>query len=106
MWKMPILTKPRTSSAKDPERTTGCYVLARPLPASYMSEFSVVGLLVDRLEEAVQVLGANHFSVHDATGDMEVAIDRPGNLQMIVRLLTENGIKCELADVVSGIYQG
>jgi hypothetical protein len=106
MGKIPILAKDGGKSAEDPGQPRGCYPLARPLPNFYMADYSVMGLLVDKLEEALRVLGENGFSVLAETGDLEVAIDHPGELQDLVRLLKENGIGCEINDVVSGIYQG
>ncbi len=106
MWKLPILAKEKTRSGKDRGQPEACCRLARPLPISYMAEYSVLGLLVDKLEEAVRVLGENRFPVLDAAGDLEVAMNHPGQLHEIVRLLKEHDLECEIADVVSGIYQG
>jgi hypothetical protein len=106
MWKIPILKKYRALTGERAQRSGACYALVRPLPVCYMAEYSVVGLLVDGVDEAIRVLAENKFSVHDETGDLEVIIDEPGVLPKIVRLLAENGIASELADVVSGIYQG
>jgi hypothetical protein len=106
MGRMPILAQNRDCSGGDQQRRRGCYRIARPLPVFYMADYSVLGLLVDKLEEAVRVLGENKFSVSEENNDIEVSIDHPTQLQGIVQLLTENGVGCELADVVSGIYQG
>ncbi len=106
MWKLPILAKEKSESGKDREQPKACYRLARPLPVFYMSDYSVLGLLVDKLEEAVRVLGENRFSVLEAAGDLEVAMNHPGQLQDIVRLLKEHDVECEIADLISGIYQG
>ena len=106
MGRIPLVAKDRGSSGKDPQQPRECYVIARPLPIFYMSDYSVLGLLVDKLEEAVEVLGRNHFSVTEDAGDVEVAVDTPGRLPEIIQILKENGIRCEIADVVGGIYQG
>ena len=100
------MAKDRGSSGKDRQHPRECYVIARPLPIFYMSDYSVLGLLVDKLEEAVEVLGRNHISLTEDAGDLEVAVDTPGRLPEIVQMLKENGICCEIADVVGGIYQG
>jgi hypothetical protein len=106
MWKIPVLAKQKGKSGNNREQDNACYRLARPLPIFYMSDYSVLGLWVDQLEEAVRVLQANHFAVLDRAGDLEVAMKHPGQLHEIVRLLEEHGIGSELADIVSGIYQG
>jgi|WetSurMetagenome_2_1015567.scaffolds.fasta_scaffold08524_5 hypothetical protein len=106
MGKMPILSKDRGKSEKDPEQPMVCYPLNRPLPTFYMADYSVLGLLVDKLEETVRVLRENQYPVGDETGDLEVTISHPGQLREIIRLLEENGIDCQVNDVISGIYQG
>ena len=106
MWKIPLLAKKKDKSGVSRKQDKGCYPLARPLPIFYMSDYSVLGLLVDQLEEAVRVLGENQFSVFDEAGDLEVAMKHPSQLPEIVRLLQDKGIGSEIADVVSGIYQG
>jgi hypothetical protein len=106
MWKIPLLGKEKGKSGANREQAKGCYPLARPLPIFYMSDYSVLGLLVDQLEEAVRVLGENRFSVFEEAGDLELAMNHPNQLPEIVRLLGNNGIGSEIADVVSGIYQG
>jgi hypothetical protein len=88
-------------------QTGECCSLARPLPVFYMSDYSVLGLLVDRLEEAVRVLTENRFAVlREAGGDLEVNLTDPGHFQKMAQVLTANGIGFEIADVVSDIYQG
>ena len=106
MGKIPILAKDGGKSAKNPEQPMACYPLNRPLPLFYMAEYSVLGLLVDKLEETVRVLGENQFPVGDETGDLEVTISHPGQLRDIICLLKEHSIDCQINDVISGIYQG
>jgi hypothetical protein len=106
MGKMPILSQDGGKSAGDPKQPMACYPLNRPLPLFYMADYSVLGLLVDKLEDTVRVLRENKFSVGDETGDLEVTISHPGQLRDIIRLLEENGVECRINDVISGIYQG
>jgi hypothetical protein len=106
MGKIPIVAKDGGGSARDQRQTVECYPLARPLPASYMSEYSVLGFVVEKLEEALRVLAESGISVFDETGDLELAINHPGELHEILLLFKKNGIGCEVNDVVSGIYQG
>jgi hypothetical protein len=106
MGRIPLVAKDRGSSGKDPHQPRECYVIARPLPIFYMCDYSVLGLLVDKLEEAIRVLGRNHFSVTQEAGDIEVTVDTPDRLSEIVQVLKANGVRCEIADVVGGIYQG
>jgi hypothetical protein len=106
MGKMPILEKDKCLSCKAHGQPGQSCALARPLPVFYMSDYSVLGLLVDKLEEAVRALRKNEFVVLDESGDLEVTLDGPGHLQKAIQLLNANGIGWEISDVISGIYQG
>lgn len=106
MPRIPIIPRNLDESGKDLGQCRGIHALSRPLPVFYMSDYSVLGLLVDKYEETLRVLGEARFSVIDEAGDLEVAIDHSGHLEQIVQVLRRNDIQCEFADVVSGIYQG
>jgi hypothetical protein len=106
MPRIPILAKSGEEAGKDRTQCRANATLARPLPAFYMADYSVLGLLVDRLEEAVQVLQRAKYAVVNETGDFEVVADHAGHIEVILQLLAANGIASEFADVVSGIYQG
>ena len=107
MGKMPILAKDKYLSCKAHGQTGQDCPITRPLPIFYMSDYSVLGLLVDRLDEAVRVLAENRFPVlQEAGGDLEVVLTDPDHLRKMMQVLTGKGIGCEIADVVSGIYQG
>jgi hypothetical protein len=68
-----------------------------------MSDYSVVGLLVDNRAEAIRVLRESHFEV---TPQMEILLDGPSKLPKITGLLADAGIAWEIADTVGGVYQG
>jgi hypothetical protein len=104
--RIPIIPRNIDESGKALGQCRGSHALTRPLPIFYMSDYSVLGLLVDKLEETFRLIEEGGFSVTDEAGDLEVTIDHCEVLEQIVRLLRENGIQCEFADVVSGIYQG
>ena len=106
MPRIPVLAKGRKTSDKNPALGSESSALARPLPIFYMSDYSVLGLRVDRLDEAVRVIEKAGFSVVNDVGDLEVVIDHVSRLEEIVQLLKQNGIECEVADVVSCVYQG
>lgn len=106
MWRIPILSKDREQLPSDPYCARKFHTLCRPLPTFYMSDYSVLGLLVNRPEEAVRVLGDNKYSLTDDDCGVEVAIDHPHHLQDVRRLLSAHGIDSEIGDVVHEIYQG
>ena len=76
------------------------------LPANYMADYSVMGLLVDRLDTALRVLKEKKFEVLEKTDGFEVTIDGAGRISDIVNLLHQNGIDYALDDIVDQVYQG
>jgi hypothetical protein len=106
MPRIPIMNKGKGPSQKNGDQCGGNSMLARPLPVFYMSDYSVLGLRVDRLAETIRVLEQAGFSVINEAGDIEIVLDYAGHLEGIVQLIKKNGIECELADVVSCVYQG
>ena len=76
------------------------------LPVFYMSDYSILGLLVANLDGARQILADHKFAVIDKSDHLEVNIDRAAQMREITTLLDQNGIDCGLSDIVDQIYQG
>ena len=76
------------------------------LPTFYMEDFSVLGLRVNDCEQAVRILGRHAFAVGQIRGSTAVNIDTAVQMQAVVQLLADNGLDCEIGDLVDGIYQG
>jgi len=76
------------------------------LPANYMSDYSVLGLVVGRLDAALRILKEKKFEVLQKSGGFEITIDGAGRMSEIVNLLHRNGIDYTLADIVDQVYQG
>ena len=76
------------------------------LPANYMADYSVLGLLVDRLDTALRVLKEKKFEVLKKADGFEITIDGAGRISEIVNLLHQNGIDYALDDIVDQVYQG
>ena len=71
-----------------------------------MADYSVMGLLVDRLDTALRVLKEKKFEVLEKPDGFEVTIDGAGRISDIVNLLHQNGIDYALDDIVDQVYQG
>jgi hypothetical protein len=76
------------------------------LPDNYMSDYSVLGLVVGRLDTALRVLKEKQFEVREKTDGFEIIIDGVGRMSEVLNLLNQNGIDCALGDIVDQIYQG
>ena len=57
MPKIPIISRNIDESGRDLGQCRSGHGLARPLPVCYMSDYSVLGLLVDRYEGAQLKVG-------------------------------------------------
>ena len=82
------------------------YADCRPLPASYMSEYSVTGLVADELIRAVEILKDNGFHIDIEAFGAEAEILGPAQLTEIVEILAAAGVCCWVGDVIDSVYQG
>jgi hypothetical protein len=82
------------------------YSDCRPLPASYMSEYSVLGLVVDGVDRAIEILSGNGLQVSKEEFAAEVEILVPDQLPEMVRILAGSGVYCSIGDVIDSVYQG
>lgn len=77
----------------------------RDWPLFYMNDFSRLGLVVNRLAEALAVLRADGCIVggEEAPG-VEIADHR--QLARVLWVLGAHGHSCEMSDLISCVYQG
>ena len=75
-------------------------------PLFYMNDFSRLGLVVNRLAEALSVLRSNGYMVHTGEQGVMLEIDGKHQVAAIVATLRAQAIDCETADLVSCVYQG
>ncbi len=76
------------------------------LPANYMEDYSVIALVVSRLEAVLRVLKEKRFDVRRHANGFEIAFDGAGRLSELVKLLQQNRIDYTLTDIVDQVYQG
>jgi len=76
------------------------------LPLFYMNDYSKIGLQVSPYEEALNILRRNHYMVSEKPSWSEVAIQKFVDIPLVIRLLSDNGIECQMSDLVTCIYQG
>jgi hypothetical protein len=75
-------------------------------PLFYMNDFSRLGLVVSRLDEAVSALRSSGYTVVDDERGSLIAVDGRGQMAAVVQALNARAIACETADLVSCVYQG
>ena len=82
------------------------YTDRRPLPASYMSEHPVLGLVVGEINRAIEILSGNSLHVAGKEFGAELEIFGPAQLPDMVRILTKAGIDCSICEVIDSVHQG
>lgn len=81
------------------------YLGNQQLPVNYMSDFSLMGFVVDRYSEALALLSSSGYHLDRLKIGAEILIQAPGNLTEIRNLLITNSIQCEYTDIVDSLYQ-
>lgn len=101
MLRIPIVTWKRRCAAAGEDDLGG-----KSLPASYMSEYSVLGFFVENVDNAVRVLQQGDACLERKAGTGEILVETAADVPKIAMLLQQHGVAVEIADVIDGIYQG
>lgn len=75
-------------------------------PATYMEDYSMIGLRVDPLEDALRILEDYHYTLVQEGPHVEVVFDSSARVPVLVALLRRHGVGCDLSDVIDEVYQG
>ncbi len=75
-------------------------------PIAYMEDYSVIGLRVDPLDDALRILETHHFTIVKVGHRVEVAFESAARIPVMVELLHKHGIGCDISDVIDEVYQG
>ena len=104
MGKIPILSK---SFSQDRDTGWASVHTANPaMPLVYMSDYSVIGLVVSECARAIDVLKENALSVTTKPSGSVVHFTDTAALQAIVQILRNHAIECDISDIVNHVYQG
>lgn len=83
----------------------GKYLGNIELPSNYMGDFTLMGFLVDRYQEAVDILTSAGYRLDKLEVGTDIHIETPGHLLKMKALLTANDISCDFSDIADTIYQ-
>jgi len=75
-------------------------------PLFYMNDFSRLGLVVNRLGEAMSVLQSHGYTVHEDDRGTLLEIDNREQLSAVFSVLAAHTVACEMSDLVGCVYQG
>ena len=78
----------------------------RNLPANYMSDFTVLGFIVDQLDAALRILEEHKFEVLGNRDGYQIKIEDAGRMSELAEVLSRGGIDFTLADIADQVYQG
>ncbi len=78
----------------------------RAMPVDYMNDFSVLGILVDRLPEATRLLEEHRFQIVVRKHCTEIVTSGIQQLRDLFDTLDNGGIEFGVADLAESIYQG
>lgn len=70
-----------------------------------MEDFSILGLLVERYDQACALLKNSGYTVVELVSGSDIHIEHPDQINTIIANLREHDIPTELADIADTIYQ-
>ena len=82
------------------------YLSDKPMPAFYMGDYSIMGLLVEKFEEAVRLLIQRGYAIKQKKSGIEIELVNPVHIKHIFELLDDHHIKFDMRDIVAQVYQG
>ena len=83
----------------------GKFLGNRELPDNYMGDFTLMGFVVDRYQEALTLLTAAGYYLDEQQGGADIYVDTPLQLPEIQTLLAANNIMCDFSDIADTLYQ-
>ena len=76
------------------------------MPEFYMADFSLLGLMVDDYERALQLLKDKSLPLKLTSAGVEYPFKNSAQLHDLVLFLQSRGVNCGVSDVADQIYQG
>ncbi|MGD9031751.1 MAG: hypothetical protein PVJ69_00905 [Desulfobacteraceae bacterium] len=76
------------------------------LPLYYMSDHSVMGILVREFKEATLILEKQKWPLTKTAASIEVFFDNAAHMEEIFRVFEKFGLDFEIADILDQVYQG
>lgn len=76
------------------------------MPLNYMADFSALGILVERLPEAIHLLEKHRFKIVMQNRCAEIVTDGPEQIRRLLHILDSGGFGFGFTDLADSIYQG
>ena len=101
MGKIAIISSERTTENQQRQLLT-----EQSMPVDYMADFSVLGVLVDHLPEAIGLLEKHRFDVITENRCTKIVTRNLQHTRDMFRVLEDGGIDYGFADIADRLYQG
>ena len=75
------------------------------VPDNYMEDYSVLGIVVDRYQQSLELLTNADFTVERLRVGALVGLGDPGALGRLLKLLQTHHIRCNYKDIAEPFYQ-
>jgi len=75
------------------------------VPENYMGDFSVLGIVVDDYQGAVELLGKHGFSIRNVGSGSLIELNNPTSVFGILSLFGDKRIKFNYLDIATQFYQ-
>ena len=93
----------RQQAAEDVKRQQ---VTEQSMPLDYMGDYSNLGIVVDRLPDAVRLLEQHRFELVTQNQCKQIVTNDLQHLRHLIRVFEDGGVDCGFSDLADGIYQG
>ncbi len=86
-------------------KSRGTYLSTQKIPIDYMSDFSLMGFVVERYHEALILLESAGFQLDKHESGAEIHLHDYKSLIQIKELFLSNNLPCSYSDVADTLYQ-
>lgn len=81
------------------------YLESIELPGNYMEDFTIMGILVDDVDRALQFLISEGFSTQSTPTGKHIILDSNSEIPQLIKQLTAHKFTCDYSDIADTIYQ-
>jgi hypothetical protein len=86
-------------------KSRGTYLSTQNLPVDYMSDFSLMGFVVERYHDALSMLESAGYRLDRHDNGAEIHFQDYKNLIHIKELFLANNLSCSFSDIADTLYQ-
>lgn len=81
------------------------FLASMGIPVNYMGDFTVLGIVVDRYQEAFEILKTKGVQLESVGRGLVIEIDHSSAVPAIIEELASHRIHCQFRDLADTLYQ-